>query len=68
MPRFLNKVVAATLQITGGSPAASKVLVSDASGNTSWATNTPADGTVTTAKLADDETDLYAKLSTEVFG
>jgi hypothetical protein len=68
VPRFLTKIVAGTFQLTGGSPAADKVLASDANGNATWQTNTPADGTVTTAKLADDETDLYVKLSTEVFG
>lgn len=67
MPRFLNKIVTATLQVTTGA-AANYVLTSDASGNATWGVNTPAGNTVSTAKLVDDETDLYAKLSTEVFG
>lgn len=38
MPRFLQKIVAGTLQVTGGSPGSGKVLTSDASGNATWAT------------------------------
>lgn len=37
MPRFLQKIIAGTLQVTGGSPAAGKLLTSDASGNAAWA-------------------------------
>ena len=37
MPRFLQKIVAGAIQVTGGSPAAGRLLTSDASGNGTWA-------------------------------
>lgn len=37
MPKFLQKIVAGTLQVTGGTPASGRLLTSDANGNATWA-------------------------------
>ena len=70
MPKVLKTLVTPALQVTGGTTTAGYVLTSDGSGNASWASagSTPADGSVTTAKLADSEIALYVKLNAEVFG
>lgn len=61
MPRFLQKIIAGTLQVTGGSPASGRLLTSDSSGNATWAApaatqsiNTQS-GTTYTLVLADAE-------------
>lgn len=36
MRRFLSGITTSTLQVTGGTPAANRVLLSDATGNASW--------------------------------
>jgi hypothetical protein len=71
MPRFLKSISTVAFSVTGGSPGAGKVLTSDANGNGTWQTpsgSAPADGSITTAKLADTEITLYVKLNAEVFG
>jgi hypothetical protein len=71
MPRFLKSVSTVAFSLTGGTPGAGKVLTSDSSGNGTWETPSgapPADGSITTAKLADTEITLYVKLNAEVFG
>jgi hypothetical protein len=70
MPKILKTIVTPSLQVTGGTTTAGYVLTSDGSGNAEWSavSATAADGSITTAKLATNETDLYAKLAAEVFG
>jgi hypothetical protein len=70
MPRFLKSISTIALTITGGSPGEGKVLTSDANGTASWQDSVGglSDGSVTTAKLSDDEIALYVKLNSEVFG
>lgn len=69
MPRFLQKIVASALQVTGGSPGTGKVLTSDLYGNATWQDPAaPADGSITSAKFSDAEVAAYIKLNSEVFG
>ena len=69
--RFLKNVSTVAFTLTGGTPGEGKVLTSDANGTGTWETpagGTPADGSITVAKLADSEVALYIKLNAEVFG
>jgi hypothetical protein len=68
--RFLKGVTTIALTITGGTPGEGKVLTSDANGTASWQDSVGglSDGSVTTAKLSDDEIALYVKLTSEVYG
>lgn len=71
MPRFLQKIVASALQVTGGTPGTGKVLTSDLYGNATWqdpAATSVTDGSLTSAKFSDADVAAYIKFNSEVFG
>lgn len=70
MPRFLKSISTVAFTLTGGTPGAGKVLVSDANGNASWDTIVTGveAGSVGYDELDDNEIALYVKLNAEVFG
>lgn len=56
MPRFLNRITAAALKLTGGTPGADKVVVGDATGEASWSkvanANVDTNAAIAPSKLA----------------
>jgi hypothetical protein len=72
MPRILKSLTTPDFTFTGGTPASNEVLVSNASGASTWAlvadSNIASGANISTAKINPDELALNAYLSAEVFG